>query len=95
MVLFVHLVGCEKCRLWGKVQIGGIGTALKVLTSNQPLNRQELVFFVNALNRLSESLKMLDFFERKTKNSSKYTYKGGNFHKIPLINDPQPVKDEL
>jgi len=26
-------VGCEKCRLWGKVQTSGLGTALKVLFS--------------------------------------------------------------
>jgi hypothetical protein len=26
-------VGCEKCRLWGKVQIYGLGTALKILFS--------------------------------------------------------------
>lgn len=24
-------VGCQKCRLWGKIQITGLGTALKVL----------------------------------------------------------------
>ncbi|GAB2257521.1 hypothetical protein Droror1_Dr00023580 [Drosera rotundifolia] len=26
-------VGCEKCRLWGKLQILGLGTALKILFS--------------------------------------------------------------
>ncbi len=26
-------VGCDKCRLWGKLQISGLGTALKVLFS--------------------------------------------------------------
>lgn len=26
-------VGCEKCRLWGKIQITGMGTALKILYS--------------------------------------------------------------
>ena len=26
-------VGCEKCRLWGKVQVTGLGTALKILFS--------------------------------------------------------------
>ena len=26
-------VGCEKCRLWGKLQVIGIGTALKILFS--------------------------------------------------------------
>lgn len=33
-------VGCEKCRLWGKLQVLGLGTALKILFSvnghNQP-----------------------------------------------------------
>lgn len=24
-------VGCDKCRLWGKLQIQGLGTALKIL----------------------------------------------------------------
>lgn len=36
-------VGCDKCRLWGKLQVTGLGTALKVLFSgnyDQPLNQQ-------------------------------------------------------
>jgi len=32
-------VDCEKCRLWGKLQITGLGTALKIL-----FNHDELVF---------------------------------------------------
>lgn len=38
-------VGCEKCRLWGKLQVLGLGTALKILFSvegdnhfNQPVS---------------------------------------------------------
>lgn len=31
-------VGCEKCRLWGKLQVLGLGTALKILFS---VNGQE------------------------------------------------------
>ncbi|KAK0539819.1 endoplasmic oxidoreductin-1 [Tilletia horrida] len=27
-------VGCDKCRLWGKVQVNGLGTALKILFSD-------------------------------------------------------------
>jgi hypothetical protein len=30
-------VECEKCRLWGKIQVSGIGTALKILFSFDPL----------------------------------------------------------
>jgi hypothetical protein len=31
-------VGCEKCRLWGKVQTVGLGTALKVLFSYEDMS---------------------------------------------------------
>ncbi|KAL9383118.1 hypothetical protein Peur_023441 [Populus x canadensis] len=59
-------VGCEKCRLWGKLQVLGLGTALKILFSvdgqNQPseslqLQRNEVIALVNLLSRLSESIK--------------------------------------
>lgn len=31
-------VGCDKCRLWGKVQTHGMGMALSVLFSDLPRN---------------------------------------------------------
>ena len=57
-------VGCDKCRLWGKLQTVGYGTALKVLFEydetkngeNPPLRRTELVALVNTLDRVSNSL---------------------------------------
>ncbi|KAK9269689.1 hypothetical protein L1049_001467 [Liquidambar formosana] len=61
-------VGCEKCRLWGKLQVHGLGTALKILFSidgqNQQgqslqLQRNEVIALVNLLNRLSESVKFV------------------------------------
>ncbi|KAF8408847.1 hypothetical protein HHK36_004916 [Tetracentron sinense] len=61
-------VGCEKCRLWGKLQVLGLGTALKILFSvdgqnnlDQPLQlqRNEVIALVNLLNRLSESVKLI------------------------------------
>ncbi|XAR68222.1 hypothetical protein NMG60_11003280 [Bertholletia excelsa] len=61
-------VGCEKCRLWGKLQVLGLGTALKILFSvdgqNEPiqilhLQRNEVIALVNLLNRLSESVKLV------------------------------------
>ncbi|KAF9321134.1 hypothetical protein BG003_003327 [Podila horticola] len=66
-------VGCEKCRLWGKVQTSGLGTALKVLFSyndehlnpiNHPnlLQRTEIVALFNTLNRLSESVESIGRF---------------------------------
>ncbi|KAL8828988.1 MAG: hypothetical protein Q9170_006367, partial [Blastenia crenularia] len=57
-------VGCDKCRLWGKLQTVGYGTALKVLFEydeskngeNPPLRRTELVALVNTLDRVARSL---------------------------------------
>ena len=64
-------VGCDKCRLWGKVQINGYGTALKVLfeTDNDggggdvpALKRTEVVALFNTYARLSESLDAIKRF---------------------------------
>ncbi|XP_068645537.1 endoplasmic reticulum oxidoreductin-1-like [Aristolochia californica] len=61
-------VGCEKCRLWGKLQVLGLGTALKILFSvnghdlmDMPLQlqRNEVIALINLLNRLSESVKLI------------------------------------
>ncbi|KAF5814668.1 putative endoplasmic reticulum oxidoreductin 1, ERO1-like superfamily [Helianthus annuus] len=59
-------VGCDTCRLWGKLQVLGLGTALKILFSvddqkqpHQPLQlqRNEVIALMNLFNRLSESIK--------------------------------------
>jgi ERO1-like protein beta len=42
-------VGCDKCRLWGKVQLSGIGTALKILFELDE-KALEYVHFVNQSN---------------------------------------------
>jgi len=36
-------VGCDKCRLWGKVQITGMGTALKILFSGDSMQPDSTV----------------------------------------------------
>ncbi|XP_015594995.1 ero1-like protein [Cephus cinctus] len=71
-------VGCDKCKLWGKLQIQGLGTALKILFSGKfekwestlmtfnkkqfYLERSEIVALINAFGRLSESIFELDKF---------------------------------
>ena len=64
-------VGCDKCRLWGKLQTVGYGTALKVLFEFEdggevPLKRTELVALVNTLARISHSMKSLGHFRAMT-----------------------------
>lgn len=70
-------VGCFKCRLWGKLQTQGLGTALKILFSERQiqslpqtqdtrprfqLSRQEIVALFNAFGRISTSVKELENF---------------------------------
>jgi hypothetical protein len=63
-------VGCDKCRLWGKLQTAGYGTALKVLfefdnndTPQVPvLKRTELVALFNTYARLSSSMSAIQKF---------------------------------
>ena len=57
-------VGCDKCRLWGKVQTAGYGAALKILFEydetkngdNPALRRTELVALMNTFARLTASI---------------------------------------
>ena len=54
-------VGCEKCRLWGKLQLLGIGTALKILITADDedighLQRNEVIALVNTLAQLVKSV---------------------------------------
>ncbi len=68
-------VGCDKCRLWGKLQVNGIGTALKLLFNKNGdgagegegknfagLQKSELVALVNAAHRIAESLRAVETF---------------------------------
>lgn len=63
-------VGCDKCRLWGKLQTSGYGTALKILfefdehdqSDNPPLRRTELVALMNTLDKIAHSLQAVRQF---------------------------------
>lgn len=68
-------VSCERCRLWGKIQTLGIGTALKVLFAsdnkaawkNLSLRRCEIVALFNTFGRLSESISAVQAFREEYK----------------------------
>jgi len=66
-------VGCDKCRLWGKIQTTGLGVAMKILfeldenaldplANPHLLQRTEVVALMNTLHRFSESLQAFDRF---------------------------------
>ncbi len=74
-------VGCDKCRLWGKLQTNGYGTALKVLfefdehdsSKDPPLRRTELVALINTMDRLSHSLSSIKEFRSMIEQREGYT----------------------
>ncbi|GJQ09650.1 hypothetical protein GpartN1_g1441.t1 [Galdieria partita] len=59
-------VGCEKCRLWGKLQFLGVGTALKILFDDPLLSLQhnEVSSLLNVLHKLSTSVVTVAYMER-------------------------------
>jgi ERO1-like protein beta len=68
-------VGCDKCRLWGKLQTSGYGTALKVLFEFDPekseefhLRRTEVVSLIITLQRLSHSIRSVEQFREMMSN---------------------------
>ncbi|KAG4302271.1 hypothetical protein PCANB_001474 [Pneumocystis canis] len=78
-------VSCDKCRLWGKIQIAGFGTALKILFEFNDslhqndffLRRTELVALINTFNRISSSINFIQEFHlamysNKNKNSNRF-----------------------
>ena len=57
-------VGCGRCRLWGKLQVQGLGTALRILyapdrqATLESLGRAHVVSLFNLLGRLSHSVEV-------------------------------------
>lgn len=50
-------LGCEKCRLWGKLQVLGLGTALKILFSvDGPESLDQTVCFFCLIELKSKSI---------------------------------------
>lgn len=76
-------VGCDKCRLWGKIQTKALGTALKILFSGKSfgldstlsandkstfqLTRNEIVSLFNGFARLSHSIANIEYFREQLK----------------------------
>lgn len=91
-------VGCDKCRLWGKVQTAGYGAALKVLFEfdetkngeNPHLRRTELVAMVNTLDRISHSLNAITWFREELALGTK----GVIDESQPRVHRPEPARAE-
>jgi ERO1-like protein alpha len=79
MSRILDCVGCERCRMWGKLQFLGLGTALKILFADEAfaggeapateapleLDHNEVVALINVLHRLSISVAAVQELQRK------------------------------
>jgi len=61
-------VGCEKCKMWGKLQTLGLGTALKILLTPEQvgysLQRNEVIALVNTATQLARSVHSVQFWRQ-------------------------------
>jgi ERO1-like protein beta len=95
-------VGCDKCRLWGKLQTAGYGAALKVLfefdnnSEHVPkLKRTELVALFNTLSRISSSLEAINGFRIMVESQETEAESVGHHHVMPdRITKPHNVVPE-
>lgn len=95
-------VGCDKCRLWGKVQTVGYGTALKVLFEFEnsgddvalfgSLKRTEIVALFNTYARLSSSLSAIGKFRLMVEGLPEEAEDDGYPEDLPVVEE---VKDPL
>lgn len=65
--LILDCIECEKCKLYSKLQVLGVGTALKVLFEPEPiskefLQRNEVIAIVNTLAKFSKNLHTVEMF---------------------------------
>lgn len=95
-------VGCDKCRLWGKIQTSGYGTALKVLfeldnnSEDIPtLKRTELVALFNTYARVSESLSVIGRFNAMLADEEAFriALKEAEPVAVPAVETVQEMRD--
>lgn len=77
--MIMDCVGCEKCRLWGKLQFLGLGTALRILFEDETpeLERNELIALFNGLHKLSSSVVWVEKMEALIRRDSRIKAKFG------------------
>lgn len=55
MVKHIACLTCDKCKLWGTIQVKGIKSAIKAL-NGMPLFGNEVIYLINLFTRLSTSM---------------------------------------
>lgn len=86
-------VTCDKCKVWGKLQILGLGTAIRILLTPEQflhnpenvLSRQEIIALINSLNQLAASVKFASHATDLELTDRLENVRGGALHMVILI----------
>lgn len=90
----MNCVTCEKCKVWGKLQILGMGTAIKLLLLTEDeikaqvaqgkpvLNRQELIALINSFYHMAESV---EFAQKVAETELKFKLSNFSFMSISFL----------
>lgn len=83
-------VTCEKCRLHGKIQMLGVGTALKILLDDKPLDlsRNEILALINMLGKLSNSIRIVNEIEWLRQKKTLLLYAGIGLAAVATLSAP-------
>mmetsp|Transcript_11332 Transcript_11332/g.42475 ORF Transcript_11332/g.42475 Transcript_11332/m.42475 type:complete len:480 (-) Transcript_11332:93-1532(-) len=72
--MLMDCVGCEKCKMWAKLQMLGLSVALRIVTADtkeeldrvtSKLSRNEIIAFINSFKQQSQSIEELDTLYQK------------------------------
>lgn len=103
-------VGCDRCRMWGKLQTIGYGTAFKILfedIQNLKFRRIEIVSLINTFDRLSKSIDAVKNFKMMYLSHLEDVEKGlvqpGDFDKLsdknglsfPFMENSKKLKSKI
>lgn len=66
-------IACQKCRLWSTIQFKGLATACKIM-SGEKITNQDLVYFLNFLNRICVAEDQADTMEAMLENYYWYIF---------------------
>ncbi|KAI5459178.1 oxidoreductin [Mariannaea sp. PMI_226] len=95
-------VGCDKCRLWGKLQTSGYGTALKVLfefdnaDGQVPvLKRTELVALFNTYARISSSMMAIGEFRKQMQSKLAAEQEAEEMEALPKAEETEELDPDM
>lgn len=85
--MIMDCVGCEKCRLWGKLQFLGLGTAMRILFERQmpELERNDIIALINLLYKLSTSVLTVEKMEKTIRQETRMYFKAGGLIGVFLL----------